>query len=247
MEILRKLQEEERINWVDALPRTLRMLHDRKGITGLSPYEILFGRERPLGNKPYEPTTECQDAKDFFNKMAEIDTMVARVLNNKHKKITEDTNRHHKEKDAYKPGTWVWYKRPEDSGTKLDTRWIGPALVLSRNAENSYTVELRPGVTIAAPRIFLKECIEDTYSGRPQKLYYHQRTPKIQFRLPHESEVIQILDHRLDDEDQFQFLTQWEDQTPEEATWEALKKFVPLLHSKFVEYVNTHDLDIPLL
>ena len=48
MEILRKLQEEEQINWVDALPRTLRMIHDRKGITGLSPYEILFGRERPL-------------------------------------------------------------------------------------------------------------------------------------------------------------------------------------------------------
>ena len=55
-EYLRKiLTEEKHRTWVDALPQALDRLHDAKGQCGLSPYEILFGRSRPLGNIPYEP------------------------------------------------------------------------------------------------------------------------------------------------------------------------------------------------
>jgi hypothetical protein len=84
MEILRKLFVGEKINWVEALPQTLDRIHDVKGESGLSPYEILFGRERPLGGVPYEPPKECEDAQQFFKRMKEIDEKVAMVLNHTH-------------------------------------------------------------------------------------------------------------------------------------------------------------------
>ena len=47
--LLGKLHAEERgLNWFEALPRALRYIHDRRGEAGLSPYEIMFGRLRPL-------------------------------------------------------------------------------------------------------------------------------------------------------------------------------------------------------
>ena len=52
--VLRKLHAEQGINWVEALPRALRIHHDLVGATGISPYEIVFGRPRPLGGIPYE-------------------------------------------------------------------------------------------------------------------------------------------------------------------------------------------------
>ena len=54
-EILRKMHISEGVNWVEALPIALDRTHDFKGVTGLSPSEILFGRERPLANAPYVP------------------------------------------------------------------------------------------------------------------------------------------------------------------------------------------------
>ena len=77
MEILRKLYADERINWVEALPRVVDRIHDVKGESGYSPYEILFGRERPLAGHPYAPPKECEDAIAFFAHMQDIDKKVA--------------------------------------------------------------------------------------------------------------------------------------------------------------------------
>ena len=44
--LLPKLHVEERINWVEALPRILQIQNDMIGVSGLSPYHILFGRNR---------------------------------------------------------------------------------------------------------------------------------------------------------------------------------------------------------
>ena len=66
MEILRKINVEDNISWVEALPTALDRLHDVKGRCGLSPYEILFGRDRLLASMPHIPERECEDAKHFL-------------------------------------------------------------------------------------------------------------------------------------------------------------------------------------
>jgi hypothetical protein len=52
-ERLRKIQIEEKICWVEALPQILDRLHDTPGEGGLSPYQILFGREA-FGRSPLQ-------------------------------------------------------------------------------------------------------------------------------------------------------------------------------------------------
>ena len=73
MVLLRKLNADEGINWVEALPRVIRMHHDLANDTGLSPYEIVFGRQRNLANLPYAPYHVCEEAEDFFHRIAELD------------------------------------------------------------------------------------------------------------------------------------------------------------------------------
>ena len=90
-EMLRKMHISEGINWVEALPIALDRTHDVKGVTGLSPYEILFGRQRPLANAPYYPLRECEDATTFMNHMDEIDRRVAEILNEKTRKRWKET------------------------------------------------------------------------------------------------------------------------------------------------------------
>ena len=66
MKILRKLHADGTINWVEALPRVIDKIHDTPGETGLSPYEILFGRERFMADVPYKPPKDSEDAQDFL-------------------------------------------------------------------------------------------------------------------------------------------------------------------------------------
>ena len=42
IEVLRKLSTQGHQNWVEVLPRVLYILHEVRGETGLSPYEIIF-------------------------------------------------------------------------------------------------------------------------------------------------------------------------------------------------------------
>ena len=74
-------------------------------------------------------------------------------------------------------GDLVWYIRPPDSGNKLDTRWIGLGVVVAREGEGSYQVEIKPGHTIGAQGGALKLYTPDKHTESPIKLYYHRRTP----------------------------------------------------------------------
>jgi hypothetical protein len=80
MRKLRKLildLTEEGVAWVDLLPKALRHLHDVPGESGLSPYELVFGRHRPYASLPYRPALEAQGAVEFFEKMQALDARAA--------------------------------------------------------------------------------------------------------------------------------------------------------------------------
>ena len=59
-ERLRRERFEQGLTWVDVLPQLLDRIHDTPGEAGLSHYQILFGRKRPLAGVPYEPPVECK-------------------------------------------------------------------------------------------------------------------------------------------------------------------------------------------
>ena len=51
--------------WVTLLPHVLDCIHDTVGVGGYSPYQIMFGRERPMHGLPYEIPKSWQDARFF--------------------------------------------------------------------------------------------------------------------------------------------------------------------------------------
>ena len=146
IERMRKLAVEEKVNWVAALPRVLDRYHDTPNVSGLSPYEILFGRPRPIAHRPYSPPVDCEDANKFFQRIYEQDLKIAKVLNGLHDKETSRFNVQFKNFDDLEIMTPVWYRRPENTGDKLDGRWTGPCVVRGKEGEDSYLIEVEPGI-----------------------------------------------------------------------------------------------------
>ena len=77
---------------MESLAVVLDRHHDLPGESGLSPYQILFGRERSLGNLPYSTPRECEDGQAFFARMEEIDVKVARMVNETHDRRADQIN-----------------------------------------------------------------------------------------------------------------------------------------------------------
>jgi hypothetical protein len=114
-DMLRKLHIENKlgINWVEALPRVLRIQHDTiDPITGLSPYQIVFGRDRALAALPWEKFEEAPEASTFFNHIAEIDVEVADRLNKAHQKLAERINASRRPKPPFCVGDWIYLTKP---------------------------------------------------------------------------------------------------------------------------------------
>jgi hypothetical protein len=246
MEVLRKLFAEEKVNWVEALPQVLDRIHDVRGESGMSPYEILFGRERPLAGIPYTPSRECEDAQQFFRRMSEIDRMVADVLNRTHESHARRINQSRKEMEPLQVGDQVWYKRPENSGEKLDSRWIGPGVVTCREGERSYLIEIKPGMEMKAHRSFLKKYLEPQVLGRGVPLYYFRRTEKEEEAMPDEWEVEKILAHRKKG-GEWEFLTKWIGYADGEETWEPARNFIHRISGELIRYCIAKKLSLDWL
>ena len=210
-------------------------IHDVKGESGYSPFEILFGRERPLAGRPYTPPRECEDAQQFFKRMAEIDRKVADTLNRTHEQQAQRVNRDRKEMEPLKVGDVIWYKRPENSGEKLDSRWIGPGIIKAREGERSYIIEIKPGVEMKAHRSFLKISHEPQVFGRGVPLHFFRRTEKEEETMPDEWKVEKILAHRRRG-GEWEFLTKWVGYSEGEETWEPAKNFIHRISGELIRY-----------
>jgi len=79
----------EEASWMELLPMALRVIHDTPGESGLSPYEIVFGRHRPMAALPYRPIREAESATEFFGRVESLREQVANKLNDLQKKGPE--------------------------------------------------------------------------------------------------------------------------------------------------------------
>jgi hypothetical protein len=244
MEKLRTLFVKDKINWVEVLPTVLDRIHDLPGESGISPYEILFGRTRPMGNLPYRLDRECEDVESFFSRMQQLDVKISQVLNDRHARKAQLENSKRKDLPPLQLGSKVWYRRPEKSGDKLDSRWLGPAIVVSREGERSYVIKVNPDHEMKAHRSFLKPFKEEIFVGSPTPLFFHQRTVLDPSAAPDEYEVDKILRHRRDEKGNYEFLTKWKGFDVTDSTWEPIGNFFHRYSSDFVKYVVQHKLSI---
>ncbi len=79
-------------------------MHDIPGQTGFSPYEICYGRRRPLKVLPYKPPIITEDAVRFFDSMERTREKIAEQLNHLHQSATDYVNSKRSRKQVYKEG-----------------------------------------------------------------------------------------------------------------------------------------------
>ena len=243
--ILRKMHTDKVVNWVEALPRVLRAFHDNPGEAGLSPFQIVFGRERNTAGVPYELSRECEGAQAFFTRMEVIDRQVAGKLNELHKRDAQRINAGRTMPSTYAIGEWVWVLRPRGSGvSKLDTWWVGPAEVIARTGALSYQVRVKPRVVQDVHHDQLKPYQGDRLEGQGVELFHHMSGYRPMETSVDEWNVESIRQHRRGKDGRWEFLTRWEGAAPGEETWEPAQSFVTRYCYELVKYLKAHSLDV---
>ena len=235
---LRHIHSESGTPWVEALPLAVQRLHDREGQSGLSPYQVLYGRNRPYAGVPYEPPTRAEDAVSFFERQQAVDQQVAQTLNAHHDKKAEQLNRHRRELPTLKVGDKAWYLRPRGRpGEKLETYWLGPCRVAERRSEHSYVVEIQEGRMQEAHRSQLKPYTEgDAELGSPVKLFHFKQARSDPPTGIDEWNVEKVLTHRRNTSGDLEFKVQWEGSA--ELTWEPLHHFFHRYSQPIVDYFH---------
>ncbi len=84
------------------------MYHDTPGETGVSPFELVFGRERFLAGTPADFDRECEDARQFCKRMEELVTKMSQKLQDAHMAEAARVNSRRSEPQTYHAGDWVW-------------------------------------------------------------------------------------------------------------------------------------------
>ena len=242
-QVMRKLTKvitDEGLSWVELLPRVLRHIHDLPGPSGYTPYQVLFGRERPLANVPLKalPTSgKAMDMADFITHMREVDDRVVKALSAVHAQKAREINARRKDPPPFAKGAKVWFQPERQPGTdKLEPRWKGPAVVLAREGQNSYVVQLKPGAHHKAHRSQLKHHVEDTYHGQPVPLYYFSgRAPELEAATD-EWRTKEIRGHRKGKDGELEFLVLWEEGDPTKPSWHPWRDFVYGVNSDILRY-----------
>ena len=77
------------------------------GETGLSPYQIVFGRERFLAGIPMQPPRVCEEAAQFFDRIEKRDKELSIRLTEKHWQEMARENVGRLERPHLGVGDWV--------------------------------------------------------------------------------------------------------------------------------------------
>ena len=228
-------------NWVEILPAALKHLRTTPGESGLSPYQIILGREPLRAGIPIPPECECEDATSFVLRLQKQDQEVARLINDQHKKDFDTINDRLRNPAPLAVGDKVWVLRPRGlSADKLRSWWIGPCPVKGRVGENSYQIEVKPGRIIPVHRSQMKEHWDDPTAGEKLSLFHF--SPEVEdFETgPEEWEVEKILKHRMNPRGKLEFLVKWKDWP--EKTWEPVMHFIHRYSRDWRDYVVAHKL-----
>ena len=224
----------------------LRYHHNAVNESGFSPFQILFGRDRPEAGLPYEPPAKCPSAQTFFDRMQEVDEVVAHNFEVVHQAVQAQVNAKRRPRAPFKEGDKVWVLRPRSvGGNKLETWWLGPAKVVQRVGASSYQVIHKPGEIWDVHMDSLKAYVEDDLMGTSVPLYFHKGTTKSTVLGDTEEEVQCIRKHRLKD-GVMEFLTLWKGAASAEETWEPASTFVQSFSPVWLEYLVNHKLETNL-
>ena len=132
-----------RRNWFEEMCPALKAHHDTPTLGGLSPHQILFGRD-PLGRGlPLSGDGMAMDAKEFFARQEATVRNIRQQLEKEHAERQKSAPSSTAQK--FRVGDPVWVITPRPMGTHSTETWFTPGKVVRRIGEDTYRIKVGHG------------------------------------------------------------------------------------------------------
>ena len=143
-DLVRKICLEQGKSWLEVLPQVLRIKHDMVDPeTGFSPYQLVFGRERPGVGLPWGVERVAEDAREWVLRHEKVHSEIAESVRRRLRKAAVKVNRQRRDR-MFRPGDRVWVKRPAPIGGKgVEPFWWGPVVLSRQVGLDSFIVKWR--------------------------------------------------------------------------------------------------------
>ena len=233
---------EKDYNWLETIYCVLRRYHRTKNYTGLSPNELVFGREK-MGPGPvmYHPR-QCYDASQWFERIKDLESkwIQAKVenqadwLNFKNKSRTQGK--------PFEKGQQVWLRKSDETlkdNNKLLPLWDGPFQVSGQLSETTFNIQIEPGRHQEVHRDRLKAEVPCP-KGRFKPLYWTSKYLSDRKMVTSSFELEKILDYKKNARNKWYFLCRWKGFGPEEDKWEPASSFIHGYTDTFIKFLKKH-------
>ena len=143
-EKLRKIHiTNPRQNWFQEMWPVLKAHHDTPTPGGLSPHQILFGRD-PLGRGlPLSGDGMAMDAREFFARQEATARDIRQQLEKEHAERQKSAPGSTAQR--FRVGDPVWVIRPRPMGTHRTKTWFTPRELARRIGEDTYRIKVGHG------------------------------------------------------------------------------------------------------
>ena len=241
-EKLRKIHiTNPRRNWFEEMWPALKAHHDTPTPGGLSPHQILFGRD-PLGRGlPLSGDGMAMDAEEFFARQEQTARDIRQQLEKEHAERQKSAPSSTAQK--FRVGDPVWVIRPRPMGTHRTKTWFTPGEVVRRIGEDTYRIKVGHGQFRERHESQLR-VREPDLRGRHVSLDYakHEADSDDDYAEQDDYTVEKILAQRpkASAPGGLEFKVRWRGYGPSHDTWEPVSSFVPRVNTPFMEYIRKH-------
>ena len=219
----------------------LKAHHDTPTPGGLSPDQILFGRD-PLGRGlPLSGDGMAMDAKEFFARQKATVRDIRQPLEKEHAERQKSAPSSTAQK--FRVGDPVWVIRPRPMGTHRTKTWFTPGEVVRRIGEDTYRIKVGHGQFREGHESQL--CVrEPDLRGKHVFLDYaaHEADSYDDYAEQDDYTVEKILAQHPNASAPggLEFKVRWRDYGPSDDTWELVSSFVPRIDTPFMDYIRKH-------
>ena len=230
-----------RRNWFEEMWPALKARHDTPTLGGLSPHQILFGRD-PLGRGlPLSGDGMARDAKEFFARQEATAQDIRQQLEKED--AERQTSAPSSTAQTFRVGDPVWVIRPRPLGTHRTKTWFTSGEVVRRIGEDTYRIKVGHGQFRERDESQLR-VREPNLRGQHVLLDYaaHEADSDDDYAEQDNYTVEKILAQRPNASAPggLEFKVRWRGYGPSHDTWEPVCSFVPRINTPSMDYIRKH-------
>ena len=147
--ILRKfLATEKDYNWLETIYCVLRRYHRTKNYTGLSPNELVFGREKMGPGPVMYHQRQCYDASQWFERIKDLEFKWIQAKVESQADWLKFKKKSRTQGKPFEKGQQLWLRKSDKTlkdDNKLLPLWDGPFQVSGQLSETTFNIEIEPG------------------------------------------------------------------------------------------------------